>query len=145
MVCECGRNLKEIKDSESNDLRRLKCSGNEGCGKKVSIRKNSIFYGQKLRPTTIYKLIFNSFIKNTSIDEAVKKYDVSPQTVMNYYRYARKTIRDKILNDYSYYKLGEQWVLVEREDGKGRDQSNPFCEYSPAVEVDECLLDLTFI
>jgi hypothetical protein len=98
MVCECGSTFTEINDLESNDLRRFKCSDFVGCGENISIRTNCIFFGLKIPLTTIYNLLFNAFVKNMSIHDAVDKYVVSLQTVINYFQYARQVIREIFLH-----------------------------------------------
>ena len=112
-TCDKAYSLK--KTNESLDGYRFKCSG-KICNKStISIRKNSFFYKSKLPLKELLFLVYE-WSRNTSIKDVCYEYEISERVVIDWFRFMRDIVIEKMILYSIDHKIGGVGEIVEIDE-----------------------------
>lgn len=111
----CDKAYVLTKHNENVDGYRFKCYGHKCNKSTLSIRKNSFFFNSKL---PLKKLIFllYEWSRDTSVIEVAYEYSISERVVIDWFRFVRDIIIEKMILYTRDQKIGGVGQIVEIDE-----------------------------
>ena len=123
VVCpKCGQQCKMVKDNQKLDKFVWRCrSRNPNHDTKLNLRINSVFEESRYSIQIIYFLLFYCFTEKKSINSTLTECEsfskqvgvvgINKQSIINFFAYIRKILKNKMHSNWSKSLLGEDGIL----------------------------------